>query len=121
MSRTEIRNRIYPYNGQLLHWGYTYVARSVAAHNATPVWVYLPALSDEPASMEVSKLKQEASKCGFQTLSLEDVYAGQVKSRLKISADDAHPNALGHALIADKLFLSITQSKWFTDRVDTTR
>jgi len=121
MSRIEIRNRIYPHNGQLLRWGYSYVASSIKLHNALPVWIYLPALSDESAPKEIAELSKEAQSSGFETLSLGNVYSGKDKSRLKVSTDDAHPNAEGHSLIAESLFQSLIQSQWFTTRVDSSR
>lgn len=117
MSRTEIRNRLYPYNDSLLHWGYDYVAKSILAHGAVPVWVYQPALADQPQAEELKQLSAIAKKSGFETLSLLDVFKGKNLKSLQLSDADSHPNAAGHKLIAEKIATEIINSNWFINRL----
>lgn len=104
MSRTEIRNRLYPYNEQLLKWGYKNIVAACEAHHATPIWVYLPALGDNPTPQETESLISIAKMSGFQTISLATVYNGEARETLVVSLDDSHPNKQGHAIIAAALY-----------------
>lgn len=113
MSRTEIRNRLYPYNDSLLHWGYDYVAKSVIAHEAIPVWVYMPALADQLNPSEEKRLAALAKSSGFEIMDLSEVFKGKNPKSLQLKATDSHPNAEGHRLIAEKVSLEIINSAWF--------
>lgn len=109
MSRTEVRNRLQPWNDSLLDWGYRHVAQACAQHHAQVVWVYLPALADNPEPSEVKTLATHALNAGMDTLSLTNVY-GKNRNNLWVNPDDSHPNAEGHRLISDALYLKILSS-----------
>ena len=44
-------------------------------------------------------------------LDLSDVYAGSDRNSLWVAEWDAHPNAAGHRLIADRMYALIQQNR----------
>ena len=66
----------------------------------------LVVISATPALEE----RGRAEAAGFETLNLSDIYVGQELGDLKVAEWDWHPNARGHALIAESVRLT-AQSK----------
>jgi hypothetical protein len=52
-----------------------------------------------------------AREAGFTILQLSGVYDGVSLRSLKIAPWDAHPNAVGHRLIADRLYALLRDSE----------
>jgi hypothetical protein len=100
MSRDQVRNRLKPYNISLLSWGYGYIASSARAHGATPVWIYVPTLTDEINPEEYGKLSALAASKGFECLDLRNVYGNVPQETLRLDPEDNHPNAQGQRMIA---------------------
>ena len=51
-----------------------------------------------------------AKQAGFIAISLDDIYQGHQVRELLIVPWDGHPNALGHRLIADRLYKEFTNT-----------
>jgi hypothetical protein len=65
-----------------------------------------PADRTEP---RVRRLFELARAAGFTTLDLSDIYGTVALTSLWISAQDGHPNAAGHEMIANGLFRALRQ------------
>lgn len=103
MSANEISERLQPFAGCVLTWGYMQIAASCKNHGSAAVWVYLPTTNDKADQEEIKRLEELATKIGFTTIDLAGVYEG-MENKLVTSSDDPHPNALGHRMIAQRLY-----------------
>jgi hypothetical protein len=113
MSETEALRRLRPHQKSILEWTYRYIAGSAKAAGAAAVWMQLPQPTEAPERVrqvweEETRLARQA---GFTIMSLEGAYDGRDLSTLRLAAWDNHPNALGHALIADRLYREL-QDNW---------
>ncbi|MDQ3047174.1 MAG: SGNH/GDSL hydrolase family protein [Bacteroidota bacterium] len=111
MCRLEIQNRLKPYTDSLVAWGYSAISAECRKSGAIPIWVYLPALGDNYSDEDFNKTLQLAKKAGFITISLKDVYLNNDKKTLMIADWDTHPNAKGHRLISELLYLKLSGIK----------
>ncbi|HYG51403.1 MAG TPA: hypothetical protein VD905_10895, partial [Flavobacteriales bacterium] len=109
MGQEEIQRKLMPYADALFEWCYKRIVAACKKNNARLTWVFLPATNDFNFAKERDELKKLARDVGFwRIIDLSDVYvkAGITqKNRLGIviSADDPHPNARGHRIIASEL------------------
>ena len=110
MDRPELRKRLYSIGEELVEWGYGEIARLSKEHNAVPVLVILPNTARAFRDEEITYLTGLAEKLGFEVLNLQGVYEGHSLEEIRIASWDLHPNALGHKLIADRLYGLIKQS-----------
>jgi hypothetical protein len=99
-----LTQQLAPYDEELLGLVYRRIAE-VGRQTGTPIiWVYLP----RPESDEQPGLPEPeahlAREAGFTIIDLSDVYDGHDLSSLWIERWDHHPNAVGHRLIADRLY-----------------
>jgi hypothetical protein len=69
-----------------------------------PVWVYLPMPGIRQTPKGANAIVSVAREAGFQVIDLSDWSAGYAPADLKLGGADYHPNALGHRLIAERLF-----------------
>ena len=76
--------------------------------------MYLPTLAWAGLGVDVSPLATRAEAAGWTVLSLEGVYDGHDPDDLRIAPWDHHPNARGHALIADRLYDALREAGFFT-------
>jgi len=60
--------------------------------------------------LEKDKVKALAEAAGFAVIDLSGVYDGLDPQSLRVSADDNHPNAEGHRLVAEALYRVFTES-----------
>ena len=76
-----------------------------------PVWIYLPipGIPDPPPDPSALLLRV-ANETGFVVLDLSDWAEGHELTEFKQSADDQHPNAMGHQLISDGLYRLLEQN-----------
>jgi hypothetical protein len=65
--------------------------------------VYLPMVPEMTYAVDVAREKRLATDAGFTLLDLTGVYDVPDRDSLWIAEWDAHPNAKGHALVADRL------------------
>ena len=109
VDRVVIRRRLQPHQHDILGGIYRHIAAACRARNVRPVWVYLP----RPESFDRGPTETElrlAREAGFDVLVLEDVYETDDWDSLWIARWDHHPNALGHRMIADRLFDALRQA-----------
>ncbi len=103
MSRGSIQNLLYPYDYQLLDFGYSRVQRAAQKQHVPATWVYVPALNRPAPPGEFNYLEQLAEKNRYTRISLAGAYAGYNEAALQLTAADHHPNAQGHVLLGKKL------------------
>jgi hypothetical protein len=75
------------------------------------VLVFLPQLEAGSWQEETSTTLELAEKHGFVVLDLSGVYDGHELSAVQLTDWDRHPNALGHRLLAERLYQRMTE-RW---------
>ena len=103
-SETEVRRLLAPHGEALLRSSLTIIAEATRRMGAAPVFVLIPMPFEEltfPRGIDVLVLAKEA---GFVAIDLRDVYEGHTRDEVMLSDADHHPNAVGHRVIADRLY-----------------
>lgn len=109
-SRLEMFRRLEPFKERIVKWGYAEILKSCRAHNAEPVWVFLPTTTDGNTDERFAYLSPIARASGFTVLDLSGVYAGYKADEIQIGEPDTHPNAFANRLIAGKLIGEIRKN-----------
>jgi len=104
--------RVMAYGDELVDWCNRRLVETCRAHDIVPFWVHIP-LPIEVDTSELSLLKRMAAQAGFVTFDLGDVYTGYDQEKLRVSSWDIHPNALGHRLIAERLYTVLRGNRAF--------
>jgi hypothetical protein len=105
MEEPELRRRINPLGIDLVRWSYRRIADMCREHGVTLVGIQFP----EPQAgrdKEVAKNAVLASEAGIPVLSLDGTYAGHTFESVQLPGD-FHLNALGHRLVADRLYQAL--------------
>ena len=68
------------------------------------VYVHLPLTPESRNETDETPYIELAQRAGFATLDLTGVYDGHPAANVWLAEWDAHPNELGHRLVADRLF-----------------
>lgn len=92
---------------ELLGAVYAELARRCRERGITPVWIYLPRLSESADAETVARLHELARESAFHTISLDRVFSGCAESEIRLREFDLHPNARGHETIAAALLDAI--------------
>jgi hypothetical protein len=87
---------------KMLEWGYNSIVAMCARHDTIPVWIYIPMPTKRDKVDPI--LAETATIAGFQMISLDKAYDGWDERTLKIASWENHPNAMGHALLAQQLY-----------------
>jgi hypothetical protein len=99
-----VRRRMAPLADEFVAWTYRRIVEISRNAGAIPVWVYMPRVSEGEASRErMLSLQKSAREAGFVTVDLTNVFADEPIESIAFTAWDMHPNARGHALIAQRL------------------
>src|SRR5262245_7189665 len=99
--------RIQPYRERVLRSIYDQMVEECRLHHARPVAVFIPQPRRETAEALVGFRRQIeiARAAGFTTIDLLDTYdRAPDLSQLWVAPWDRHPNAAGHAMLADGLY-----------------
>ncbi len=107
LEETQALKQLEPYQKDILTWAYKQLAAQIRLHGATPVWVFLPQVREGTWQEETADSIQIAAQAGFIILDLSEIYKNQDITKIRLAEWDDHPNALGHRLIADRLFDAI--------------
>jgi D-alanyl-lipoteichoic acid acyltransferase DltB (MBOAT superfamily) len=102
LSRAIAMERLQARQQEIIAWGYGRILEYCAAHQAIPLWLYVPTLDDNLVAGEAESLEAMAAAMGFYTLNLQRAFDGQPVEELKIAPWDFHPNARGHELLAQE-------------------
>lgn len=109
MCRLEISNRLKPYMGSIVKWGYEIIANECRKNGATPIWFYFPALGTNRIEDHEIEIELLARNAGFKIISGKNVFDGYKQENLKIAKWDLHPNKKGHQIIGNKLLQKINE------------
>lgn len=104
MSETLILRRLIPYRRELLAWTYRRIVEDALKQNIVPVLVFLPQVREGSWVEETPEILATAAEAGFSIIDLSDVYKPYDVSKVRLAEWDEHPNALGHRLIAERLY-----------------
>lgn len=110
MSNEETIARLSPYMEGVTAWAYMQMDSICKTNNIKQVAIFLPTTDDPFTEAKVNDWKRFVEPAGFSAFVLRDVYEGVDHRNVIVSEDDQHPNALGHRLIANKLFNLLTDS-----------
>ncbi|MFN3341361.1 MAG: hypothetical protein ACK40M_01615 [Flavobacteriales bacterium] len=111
MSRSEIRNKLKPFEKDIYEWGIKELALKCKENGAAPVYLFLPALADVYDEKEKSYLFSVAQLNNFIILDLTGVYNDYEIETLRVSESDYHPNSLGHSIISKLLLKRLIENK----------
>ncbi len=92
---------------EIILWSYAKIVNDCRQRGILPVWICLPSEPGKDDSTEAAGIIRLAEQAGFLVLNLIDVYGGHNGASLQVSAWDKHPNAIGHRLIANRLFAEL--------------
>jgi hypothetical protein len=87
----------------LVDWAYQSIVRQCEERGTRAVWVYLPKPGTTNDEKAFSNLRRLAAKAGFATIDLRSAYGSTPMEELIVARWDLHPNARGHAMIAQAL------------------
>lgn len=92
------------YRWAILENVYRAIVAGCRSREVPVVWVLIPRVGSAPDEANRQRLISLARKTGFsRIIDLSDVFIGLDPSDLAIAPDDYHPNAHGHALLAERL------------------
>jgi hypothetical protein len=111
MSEEEASRRLVPFRVELLSWLYRHIVDLCRSQHVVPVWIFVPQLYQGSWEEETAPALSQARDAGFVVIDLSDVYEGKDTSPLQLADWDRHPNARGHALIADRLYAALIQNE----------
>jgi D-alanyl-lipoteichoic acid acyltransferase DltB (MBOAT superfamily) len=110
----EARRRLKPFERELLGWVYRRFVTQCRQRGITPVFVYLQKVT-EPGEGWSAPVRDQilalAAEAGFPVLDLSGVFHYRGRENLWIAENDAHPNALGSRLVADKLYTLLLERR----------
>jgi hypothetical protein len=105
MEQPDAFRRLKPYGPELVQWSLGRIAAEAKARDI-PVVLFvrdMPAETSEPGQ----PLLDFARAQGYHVVDARDAYVGRDPNTLLLAVWDKHPNALGHQLMADRLFTEL--------------
>jgi hypothetical protein len=111
MPERLVTQRLSPYGARILAWLYGAFVERARSHGIVAGYVFLPMVPEMRYSSEPGEQLSLARDAGFVAADLTTVYAGSDRSALWVAEWDAHPNARGHQLVADRLYAFIREHK----------
>ena len=109
MSDETIRQRLTPHAERIHDWAEEQIIARIKGTGAQPVCILLPRIQARPDQEVAERRQRVVSASGCHTLNLADVYDGYNQKDLQVASWDNHPNAVGHELIARRLFDEFTK------------
>lgn len=101
--------RLSPYAPRLIEWAFQRIGERCRQEGIRAVLVYQPAIgAGKLRQKEADMILQMARDAGFSVIDLEGTFGNAEPETLKVAPWDAHPNAMGHKLIADGLYSALT-------------
>ncbi|GGE00722.1 hypothetical protein GCM10011312_25220 [Planktosalinus lacus] len=110
-SSMSVYDKLEPFADELVTGLYQHLYDFSLQNNIKPIWVYWPTTDVHPfVKMYPEDISLLVKEIGFTVIDLTDVYIDYKPADLFVAPKDRHPNALGHSLVADKLFEIIKNS-----------
>jgi len=104
MTSEEAERRMGPLAEQILNEAYAEIVEHIRGMGATPMFAYIPTPDTRTDEQMLARYLKTTEQAGFDAwLDLRNVYEGLDQRKLTITAWDHHPNAAGHARIAERL------------------
>jgi hypothetical protein len=107
MSQAQIRNLLRPRLDEFADWSFRKLKAECEERGWPLVVLFLPTTTDKGdanAERNMSRLWQGATAAGLDSVRLGDVFGDYDISDIQLNRWDSHPNALGHQLIAARLY-----------------
>jgi hypothetical protein len=108
------RQRLRPYGKEVWSWVHSRLVEICRKNGIRPVFILLPMIPRVPGPGQETNSTSDveiAARAGFVVLDLTGVYDQHERRELWVAEWDDHPNALGHRLIADRLYDLIQQKR----------
>jgi hypothetical protein len=107
MPAVMIERRLQPYYAELCRWSFQRFAQQCAQHGVRPIVMYRPAPVDF-SGLEAAgraRMLEFARAAGLEVIDLSSAFDGVAdRSTLILAKWDDHTTALGHRLLANKLY-----------------
>ncbi|NNF56965.1 MAG: hypothetical protein HKN04_01880 [Rhodothermaceae bacterium] len=116
LSEAEIKQRLEPFEAEILHEGYTRIVAQAREVGARPIWLFVPRTEEkkrlEGQQLPVEELMGLARDAGFTVLSIGDAYDGidDVEEELFLAPWDDHPNVAAHQLLGNRLYEELIEN-----------
>jgi hypothetical protein len=111
MAWPESKSRLEPFKRDILLWGYKYIVERSRAMGAVPVITFVPVTNRSGDLAEVEELFDIAREAGIEVmLNTHGAYGDKTQDELWLGSWDDHPNALGHAMIADVFYSELVSN-----------
>jgi hypothetical protein len=107
MDETTALKSLEPYKAEILKVVYDSLVEQSSKRGIRPVWIFMPQVRAGIWQEETAPTLKIAQDAGFAVIDLEDVYGDRDLATIRLAEWDDHPNALGHRLIADRLYAAI--------------
>jgi hypothetical protein len=99
--------RLEPHAPELIGWAFREIAAAARRAGAAPLYVHLPGVLQRGSGADDEALIGLARQAGFATVALFDAYGDGDRKELVVAPWDAHPNAAGHAAIAEAFYRAL--------------
>jgi hypothetical protein len=108
-SPDEYKRALRPCHWDILAGVYRAMVDDCRAHGVPIVWVLVPRVGRKRDEDDQRSLKRIAVGAGFShVVDVSDAYDGIDPSKLAISTGDFHPNAYGHAHLAERIDIAFS-------------
>jgi hypothetical protein len=111
MPNRLVVQRLEPLGDRVLTSLYQRIIASTARRGICAGFVYMPMVPDMRYAVDLENEKRLAADAGFVVLDLFGAYNVANRNALWVADWDAHPNAEGHRLIAEKLYGLVLQNE----------
>ncbi len=111
MPQEEAERRLTPFQETLVAWLYHHIVATCRGSGVIPVWVFVPQTYQGSWEEETPAVMALARDKGFVVIDLSGLYEGKDREALRLAEWDQHPNARGHALIAEELYSGLRQNE----------
>lgn len=111
MDESTVLQRLTPHGRAVLAAVYAHIADQARTHDLRTVWIFLPQVREGTWQEETPETIEIAVASGFTVINLEEVYRGRDIEEIRLAPWDDHPNALGHRLVAERLFAGLEEKR----------
>ena len=103
--------QLLPHGEAVIRAVYKHIAGLARERGIVPVWVFLPQVPEGEWQQVLPETRRAATDAGFRMIDLSGVFAGREPNDVRLAEWDAHPNVLGHQLLADKLYAELARQR----------
>jgi len=100
-----------------IEWGLSHIKHTADSIGAIPVWMFVPSLDGDYTPEEDAQNAAIAKKLGFYILDLHQFNGATPEDSIILRRWDRHPNALGHELLAKKMYEEINKNDALIKRI----